>query len=146
ELGCIELESEKPKKKKKKRGKERRNVVVENDSNIDVQETESCKLEAQIDDIPKNEPVKDQANDTLPLTSEDVFHFFCFAYSVLYRGAENDVKTKRSAKDRQNSNVEEDSKSGTLEEEKFQIEVAGGNDINQEVPVKDNAIENDSND
>ncbi|KAF5181722.1 hypothetical protein FRX31_028691 [Thalictrum thalictroides] len=35
---------------------------------------------------------------------------------------------------------------GALKEEIFQIEVAGGNDINQEVPVKHNAIENDSND
>ncbi|KAF5198836.1 hypothetical protein FRX31_011577, partial [Thalictrum thalictroides] len=135
ELGCIGLESEKPKKKKMKRGKERRNVVVENDSKIDVQEAESCKLEAQIDDISKNEPVKDQANDNIS-----------FDKAVVQFSAENNVKAKRSSKDRQNSNVEEDSKSGDLKEEKFQIEVAGGNDINQEVPVKDNAIENDSND
>ncbi|KAF5184141.1 hypothetical protein FRX31_026272, partial [Thalictrum thalictroides] len=115
ELGCIGLESEKPKKKKKKRGKERRNVVIENESKIDVQETESCKLEAQIDDISKNEPVKDQANDNISFDNR----------AVVQSSAENDVKTKRSAKDRQNSNVEEDSKSGALEEEKFQIEVVG---------------------
>ncbi|KAF5175129.1 hypothetical protein FRX31_035285, partial [Thalictrum thalictroides] len=133
--GCIGHESEKPKKKKKKRGKESQNVVVENDSKIDVQEAENCKVEARIDDISKNEPVKDQANDNLS-----------FDKAVVQSGAENDVKTKRSAKDRQTSNAEEDSMSVALKEEKFQIEVAGGRDTNQEVPVKDNAIENDSND
>ncbi|KAF5182233.1 hypothetical protein FRX31_028180, partial [Thalictrum thalictroides] len=66
--------------------------------------------------------------------------------AVVQSSAKNDVKTRRSAKDRQTSNVEEDSMSGVLKEETFQIEVAGGNDINQEVPVKNNAIQNDSND
>ncbi|KAF5203646.1 hypothetical protein FRX31_006767, partial [Thalictrum thalictroides] len=66
--------------------------------------------------------------------------------AVVQSSTENDVKTKRSAKDRQTSNVEEDSMSGALKEEIFQIEVAGGNDINLEVHVKHNAIENDSND
>ncbi|KAF5180726.1 hypothetical protein FRX31_029687, partial [Thalictrum thalictroides] len=67
-------------------------------------------------------------------------------WAVVQSSVKNDVKTRRSAKDRQTSNVEEDSMSGVLKEETFQIEVAGGNDINQEVPVKNNASQNDSND
>ncbi|PIA28779.1 hypothetical protein AQUCO_06700058v1, partial [Aquilegia coerulea] len=130
--GCVRHESEeKPKKKKTKRVKESRNDGVENDNKVDVQVDQNYKVEARIDEISKNEPVKDQADDNL---SSDK--------AAVHSSHENDMKTKKRAKDRQTSEVGDDSIIGAYKVEKFQVQVAGSNDINQEVAVKDNAIDN----
>ncbi|PIA28876.1 hypothetical protein AQUCO_06500005v1 [Aquilegia coerulea] len=123
--GCVRHESEeKPKKKKKKRVKESRN-----DNKVDVQVDQNYKVEARIDEVSKNEPVKDQADDNL---SSDK--------AVVHSSHESDMKTKKRSKDRQTSEVGDDSIIGAYKEEMFQVQEAGSKDINQEVAVKDNGI------
>ncbi|PIA28883.1 hypothetical protein AQUCO_06500011v1, partial [Aquilegia coerulea] len=126
--GCVRHESEeKPKKKKKKRVKESRN-----DNKVDVQVDQNYKVEARIDEVSKNESVKDQADDNLSSDNRAVVH----------SSHKSDMKTKKRFKDRQTSEVGDDSIFGAYKEEMFQVQEAGSKDINQEVAVKDNAIDN----
>ncbi|PIA28764.1 hypothetical protein AQUCO_06700050v1, partial [Aquilegia coerulea] len=137
--GCVGHESEEKPKKKKKRGNESRHGGVENDSKFNVQEEENFKVEARIDDTSKTEPVKDQAIDNL---SNDK--------AVVQSSKENDVKTKKKdkkpAEEIRTCEVRDDSMIDVYKEETIQVKEAVSNDFNQEVPVKDNAIDNISND